>query len=131
CSKGNDAAKLDTQERARLRKQALDWLNADVRAWQNVLKTQPTKADPVIANVLGHWLEDTDLSGVRAGKPLATLPLAERMGWQKLWHGVKEMRQKAVKLNVRGITAAAGNVPPYGIIIEHGSFPTSPPAAPR
>jgi tetratricopeptide (TPR) repeat protein len=37
CGQGQDAAKLDDAERARLRRQALDWLRADLAAWGALL----------------------------------------------------------------------------------------------
>ncbi len=79
------AVRPSDQERAGLRKQALDWLSADLRAWRTLLEKGPEKNRPAIAQQLAHWLEDTDLSGVRGPEALAKLPEAERRDWQKLW----------------------------------------------
>jgi hypothetical protein len=78
---GQDANRLCDKERARLRKQALDWLRADLAAWRCLLEKGPAQNRPAIAQQLAHWLEDTDLSGVRG-------PEAERGDWQRLWADV-------------------------------------------
>ena len=88
CGKGKDAADLDDKERARLRKQALDWLRADLTAWRSLLDKGPEKARPAIFQQLRHWQKDDDLAGVRDKGPLARLPEAERTAWQQLWADV-------------------------------------------
>jgi tetratricopeptide (TPR) repeat protein len=87
CGQGQDAAGLDAKERARLRKQALDWLHADLSAWRRLLDKEPDKARPVVAPRMKHWLADPDFAGVR-GEGLAKLPAAERQPWQQLWDDV-------------------------------------------
>ncbi len=44
CGLGKDADHLDTEDCASLRKQALDWLRADVTAWSTVLQKDKDKA---------------------------------------------------------------------------------------
>jgi hypothetical protein len=87
---GQDADKLDDKERARLRRQALDWLRADREAWGRQLDKEPdkTRAAAAVTRVLQHWLVDTDFASVRGQKALAKLPEAEREPWQKLWDNV-------------------------------------------
>src|SRR5262249_15373292 len=62
AGQGTDAAGLDAMERARLRRQALDWLRADLKAWGHLLDKTPGKA-PRAASILEHWLTDADLAG--------------------------------------------------------------------
>ncbi len=95
CGQGQDAAGLDNKERTRLRKQALDWLLADLGAWRRLLEKEPDKARPAIAKTMQHWLEDTDFAGVRGPEALGKLPEAERQGWQKLWQEVEALRTRA------------------------------------
>jgi Flp pilus assembly protein TadD len=76
CGKGKDAIGLDDNERARLRKQALDWLRADLTAWRNVLEKDKTA--PVVGQLMQRWLRDPDFNGVRGAEALAKLPQAER-----------------------------------------------------
>jgi tetratricopeptide (TPR) repeat protein len=91
CGEGEDADKLDDTERARLRRQALDWLRADLQAWGRLLDAEPEKARPMIVKQMRHWLKDTDFAGVCGAKALARLPAAEREPWQTLWTDVSDM----------------------------------------
>jgi serine/threonine-protein kinase len=90
CGQGKDAAKPDSQERARLLHRALDWLQADLKAWGRLLDKGPNRAHSAarVASVLQHWLVDPDLAGVRGPETLAKLPDAERQPWRKLWADV-------------------------------------------
>src|SRR5262249_6383302 len=67
CGQGKDAGKLDDKERARLRRQALDWLRTDLEAWGRLLDDGPDRARTVatVTKVLKHWLVDADFSRVR------------------------------------------------------------------
>jgi len=86
---GEDAAKLDDKEKARLRGQALVWLKADLAAHLKQLASkQPHDRDEARARLL-HWRQDTDLVGVRDPAGLAKLPEAERAAWQRLWREVE------------------------------------------
>jgi tRNA A-37 threonylcarbamoyl transferase component Bud32/tetratricopeptide (TPR) repeat protein len=80
---GADAATLEA-ERARLRRQALDWLRADLAAWAR----QPAEARPAERNALLSWQQDPNLAGVREAGALAGLPAAERQQWRQFWADV-------------------------------------------
>jgi tetratricopeptide (TPR) repeat protein len=95
CGQGEDAKSLDDKEHARLRRQALDWLRADLAAWQKLLDKEPDKDPTAAAQQLAHWLEDPDFAGVRGHEALAKLPEAERRDWQKLWDDVEALRRRA------------------------------------
>jgi tetratricopeptide (TPR) repeat protein len=84
---GKDADKLDDKEKARLRRQALDWLRADLAAWAKRAQSHQPADLAEVQQTLLHWKEDTDLAGVR-GDALAKLPEAERPPWKKLWDDV-------------------------------------------
>jgi hypothetical protein len=94
CGQGKDADALDEKERGRLRRQALDWLQRDLRAWQRLQEKQPDKAGPAVGQTLRHWLEDPDFNGVR-GAGLARLPETERRDWQQLWADVEKTLEQA------------------------------------
>jgi serine/threonine protein kinase/Flp pilus assembly protein TadD len=97
CCQGQDAKRLSDKEQAGLRKQARDWLRADLEAWRRQLEKGPDTNRPAIAQQLAHWLEDTDFNGVRGEQALAKLPEAERGDWQKLWQEVEALRQRAAR----------------------------------
>jgi serine/threonine-protein kinase len=85
CGKGADAGKLDDKERARWRKQAHDWLAADLALWTRSAE-KPGPADgEAIRKKLQLWQKDTDLAGVRDPTALARLPAEEQAQWRKLW----------------------------------------------
>jgi serine/threonine protein kinase/Flp pilus assembly protein TadD len=97
CGQGKDADQSDDKERVRLRRRALDWLHADLAAYQQLLDKEPDKVRPVVLQRMQHWQQDKDFAGVRGSEALAKLPEAERQEWQKLWAEVDELRQKAAK----------------------------------
>jgi tetratricopeptide (TPR) repeat protein len=88
CGAGEDAARLTDADRAALRKQAHDWLRADLDAWRGLLDKDPDKARPVVAQQVQPWLDDPDFNGVRGTDSVGKLPEAERNDWQKLWADV-------------------------------------------
>jgi serine/threonine protein kinase/Flp pilus assembly protein TadD len=93
CGQGPDATTLDDAERARLRRQALGWLRADLTAWRAVLEKDPDKARAV-QRTLRHWQQDVDLAEVR-GDALVKLAAAEWRAWQQLWADVDQTLRKA------------------------------------
>ncbi|HEV3146619.1 MAG TPA: tetratricopeptide repeat protein [Gemmataceae bacterium] len=94
CGQGADAAKLTDQERASLRRQALDWLRADLAYHTKLADGGPAEVRAYVEKRLKHWVEDTDFAGVR-GDALAKLPEAERQKWQQLWADVERTLRKA------------------------------------
>jgi serine/threonine-protein kinase len=86
CGQGNDAARLDDKEKARLRQQALTWLKTDLAQGIRLSPSRPTIA--LVRQTLQHWQEDSDLAGVR-DDALEKLPQTERDAWKKLWADVE------------------------------------------
>jgi tetratricopeptide (TPR) repeat protein/serine/threonine protein kinase len=97
CGQGKDAGKLTEVERARLRRQALDWLRADLAASRQQVDSDPNKAGPRMLMWMQHWQQDADFAGVRGAEALTKLPEAERLEWQKLWADVEALRQRAAE----------------------------------
>jgi Flp pilus assembly protein TadD/serine/threonine protein kinase len=96
CGQGKDAAKLDDKERTRLRRQAVDWLRADLAAWTKLLDRDPKQARAV-AQTLQHWQAEADLAGLRDKDALAKLPEAEQVTCQKLWADVRALLNEVQK----------------------------------
>ena len=95
AGQGEDAAKLDENERARLRKQAVDWLRADLILRTKQLEgSQPADRDQVQLN-LRHWQMESDLAGIRDEAGLVELPEAERDQWHALWGEVEALLKRA------------------------------------
>jgi serine/threonine protein kinase/Flp pilus assembly protein TadD len=95
CGQGKEAGGFGGPEAARLRQQALKWLRSELKLSRHVIQKSGDKAGPAIAKQMQHWLQDTDLAGVRGEEALAKLSPAERKDWQTLWQEVEALRQRA------------------------------------
>jgi tetratricopeptide (TPR) repeat protein len=95
CGQGKDANQSDDKERARLRQQSLEWLQADLAIHRRDLEMAPDKAAPAVRERMQQWQRDKDFTGVRGPDALAKLPEAERQDWQKLWAEVAEILSQA------------------------------------
>jgi serine/threonine protein kinase/Flp pilus assembly protein TadD len=84
---GADQARLGERERAGLRRQALDWLRADL-----ALRTRPRQGGKPAGQAPTTWQTDTALAGVRDQAALEKLPDDERREWQRLWADVAAAR---------------------------------------
>ncbi len=98
AGRGKDAAALDEGTRARLRRQALDWLRADLDA----LTARVAGGRPAVLlsvnRLLTHWRTDPDLAGVRDADALAKLPDQEREPCAKLWADVESLKKKMAEV---------------------------------
>jgi serine/threonine-protein kinase len=93
AGQGRDAPKAEDKERARLRRQALGWLRADLALWGKEAEKGTPQARAAVQKMLRHWQKDPDLAGVRDAA-LAKLPEAERAEWQQLWGEVEALLKK-------------------------------------
>jgi tetratricopeptide (TPR) repeat protein len=95
AGQGEDAARLDDKEKARLRQQALAWLKADL-ALRTKQQQSGQPADRLDAQQkLKHWQKDSDLAGIRDAIALAKLPAEERAACEKLWADVQALLKRA------------------------------------
>ena len=95
CGQGEDAAKTEAKERGRWRKQALDWLRADLALWMKRIPEGKPDDRAAAAKILSQWQEDSDLAGVRDADALAKLSPDERDAWRQLWADVDALLKKA------------------------------------
>jgi tetratricopeptide (TPR) repeat protein len=96
AGQGEDAAKLE-QQKTRLRKQALDWLRADLALRTKQLGSGQPADRAAVQQKLRHWQQDTDLAGIRDTAMLAKLPAEERAACKKLWADVAALLKKAAE----------------------------------
>jgi hypothetical protein len=106
CGQGRDAGELDEESRAGFRRQALDWLWAELVSWRRLLEQEPGKA-LVVADDMRYWFRDPHFAGVHGPEALARLPAAERQAWQKLWSEVENTLMRAQERPTPGQKAAA------------------------
>jgi hypothetical protein len=85
----------DDAAKAKLRRQALDWLKAELAVWTKQLESGPPEARPHVVMTLSHWRKDTDLAGLRDEAALAKLPAEERQAFTRLWADVAALLKKA------------------------------------
>ncbi|HZY86420.1 MAG TPA: tetratricopeptide repeat protein, partial [Gemmataceae bacterium] len=93
-SGGHDsrAPGLGEAERVGLRRQALDWLRANLELWTEMLYDRKVDRSTWGQWPLAAWQTDPALAGVRDRAALAKLPDAERAQWQRLWADVAALR---------------------------------------
>jgi serine/threonine-protein kinase len=94
AGKGLDAGRVGDKERARLRRQALDWLRADLDLWRQKHQKEPLAA-MAIQEHLKRWLTDADFAVVRGTKELMQLPKEEQAAWLQFWSDVEALRRSA------------------------------------
>jgi Flp pilus assembly protein TadD len=92
---GKDDPPLDEAAKGRWRKQAIDWLQADLMAWTKILESGPPQARQSIAQTLDHWKADPDLAGLRDSAARAKLPESEQNACRALWAEVDALRKRA------------------------------------
>jgi serine/threonine-protein kinase len=100
CGQAEDTAQLGEADRTRLRRQALDWLRADFKAWREVLVKGTDQDRQETAKRMQHWLAHTDFAGVRGPAAQAKLPEDELAAWQQLWADVAATLAQAEKKTV-------------------------------
>jgi tetratricopeptide (TPR) repeat protein/thiol-disulfide isomerase/thioredoxin len=91
---GKDEPPPEEPEKAALRREALDWLKAELATWSKFLESGDPQARPGVRQGLNHWKQNPELACVRDEKNLAKLQEAERKEWQALWVGVDELTKR-------------------------------------
>ena len=95
CGQGGEAGKLADKEKAKLRRQSRDWLQADLDLYVKKAKEHDIRSVFQVVLYLQHWQQDGDLARVRDPEELAKLPDDERKNWQKLWDDVRQTLKDA------------------------------------
>ena len=95
AGKGKDEPPLDDTAKTKLRRQARDWLTAELVLWAKLNESGPPEAKAFIVQTLKHWQEDTDLAGIRDRDALSRLSEEERKAWETLWEECETLLKKA------------------------------------
>ncbi len=85
CGLDQKAKGLAETERARWRKQALEWLRLDLKGWTDLLADSGPRNRTIAMQRLNVWKCHVDLAAVREPAALAKLPPSERESWQAFW----------------------------------------------
>jgi tetratricopeptide (TPR) repeat protein len=91
---GEDAAQLDEKERARWRRQALEWLQLALAVWTERAEKGTAAQRGAIFGRMQYWQRDADLAGIREETALARLADSERQAWRKFWADVEALRSR-------------------------------------
>jgi serine/threonine-protein kinase len=95
AGRGEDAAKLDGGERARLRQQSLIWLRADLALRRRQLASGQPADRGAVQQALRYWQNDANLAGIRDKAALEKLPAGEREAFAQLWADVATLLKRA------------------------------------
>jgi tetratricopeptide (TPR) repeat protein len=123
----------DDAAKAKLRRQALEWLKAEYQAWKQVLESEPPQTRPLVMQALGQWKQHSPLAGLREGEALARLPEAERKAWEVFWAEVDSLLygyalQVARTQFGRDDPRTAGILAPLGLsLIQRGKWTEAEP----
>ena len=94
CGLGEDGRGLSDAERARWRRQALEWLRADLAAWAKTLESDSESSRDLAKEMLTLWLIEPDVARLREAGALINLPADEREEWASLWGEVRLALEK-------------------------------------
>jgi tetratricopeptide (TPR) repeat protein len=86
---------LPDKVQLRLRRQALQWLRADLALYAKQMEHSEPAVKQAVRERLAHWQQDTDLASVRDRAALENLPEDERRPWRRLWADVAALLAKA------------------------------------
>jgi tetratricopeptide (TPR) repeat protein len=86
---------LDEAAKARWRKQALDWLKADLTYWSKQAQTGKPEDQAEVGRTLRHWKYDFDLAGIRDEEGMKALAEDEQTACRALWAEVDEVLKQA------------------------------------
>jgi serine/threonine-protein kinase len=89
-----DPSQLPHKVALMLRRQALQWLRADLALYAKQAGGNDD-AKRAVRQQLGHWRRDADLASVRDTEALDKLPEDERRQWQQLWGDVAALLERA------------------------------------
>jgi serine/threonine-protein kinase len=92
---GLEGAKLSEAERGRWRKQARDWLRADLEVWAKILDSRSRTGRLRVRQMLIQWQADPDLAGLRKRSALDKLSADERKECLALWKEVALVLNRA------------------------------------
>jgi tetratricopeptide (TPR) repeat protein len=95
AGQGEDAARPDDKEQERLRRQALDWLRADLDLRTRQVQSAKPADRAAVQQALRRWQKDADLSGIRDKEALAKLPAEEQKSFTQLWADVAALLKNA------------------------------------
>jgi serine/threonine-protein kinase len=99
CGLSPDASTLDEKARRRWRRQAQEWLRAELVAHSTGMENRKPADIVSIRDKLDRWNLEPTLTGVRGAESIAKLPAQEQEGWTRLWADAAALRKKIMDKN--------------------------------
>jgi tetratricopeptide (TPR) repeat protein/serine/threonine protein kinase len=90
---GTDSKQWKETDLNAWRKQALEWLRADLAWFEKALEAH-TKTPNLVRRAMLHWQSDSDLQSVREKDSLSRLSGEQRAEWQKFWAEVDALLKR-------------------------------------
>jgi serine/threonine-protein kinase len=87
-----EVAESGADSRANWRRQAVEWLRADLAASASALNSGTAQQRAGVARRLGRWQVDPALASIRDEPALSMLPEAEQRSLREFWAGVQAVR---------------------------------------
>jgi hypothetical protein len=111
-----DEPRLNDDAKAKLRRQAVEWLRADLGAWGKMIETGQPQAGAVVGVRLQNLIENNALAGARIGDRLAKLSTDEQKAWRSCWADVDSLLRRAATFdatekNLASIQSRARTMP--------------------
>jgi tetratricopeptide (TPR) repeat protein len=91
AGQGIDSGLLDSKDRSRWRKQALQWLRDDLTALAKRLKSHKPQDRRLVRERLRNWKCEQELASLRDPTAVARLPADEQQACQQFWAEVETM----------------------------------------
>jgi serine/threonine protein kinase/tetratricopeptide (TPR) repeat protein len=95
CGQGKDDPPPDETVKAKLRRQAIEWLRAELAARMKRLEGSKPEDRADLVWSVRRWKDNGNLAGVRDETKLEKLPEQERKAWQALWADVAAVLRKS------------------------------------
>jgi eukaryotic-like serine/threonine-protein kinase len=95
AGRGTDASPLDDKERARWRKQALQWLRADLAENGKLLESSKSEDRRLVQQRLRRWQCDLGLASLRDQAAVAQLTAGEQEACKQIWAEVEALLVQA------------------------------------
>jgi serine/threonine protein kinase/WD40 repeat protein len=93
--KDKDEPHLGDAAKAKLRRQALIWLKAELTSSAKLIDFGSPQARQGISQTLEYWKQDSKLAEFRDTATLAKLPADEHMAWKSLWADIDSLSERA------------------------------------
>jgi tetratricopeptide (TPR) repeat protein len=95
CGQGKDDPPPDETAKTKLRRQAMEWLKADLTALSKLLEGGKPDDPSRCMQMLRTWKDEPGLAGVRDEANLRKFSDEERTEWQTLWRDVEALLIRA------------------------------------